>query len=140
MTRPRNLWVPIGTPLSCLLEEAGGLKEEPAVILTGGPMTGTVQKDLSAPVVKNTSALLCLTQRELGSARQPETVCVRCGHCVDACPMNLNPAFVYRAVRWANRTGCLSCAWRTVWSAAAVPISAPPTSPWRIWSGRGKSC
>ena len=103
VTRPRNLWVPIGTPLHCLLESAGGLREEPAVILTGGPMTGTVQTDLNTPVVKNTNALLCLTQRELGSARQLETVCVRCGHCVSSCPMNLNPAFVYRAVRLGER-------------------------------------
>ena len=130
VTRPRNLWVPIGTPLSCLLEEAGGLKEEPAVILTGGPMTGTVQKDLSAPVVKNTSALLCLTQRELGSARQPETVCVRCGHCVDACPMNLNPAFVYRAVRLGEQDrlsqlrleDCMECGCCTYICPSHIPL------------------
>ena len=103
MARPRNLWVPIGTPLRCLLESAGGLREPPAVILTGGPMTGTVQTNLEAPVVKNTNALLCLTQEECGSARQPETVCIRCGHCVSSCPMNLNPAFVYRAVRMGER-------------------------------------
>ena len=84
VARPRNLWVPIGTPLRCLLESAGGLKEEPAIILTGGPMTGTVQTDLEAPVVKNTNALLC-------------------GHCVSSCPMNLNPAFVYRAMRMGER-------------------------------------
>ena len=103
VARPRNLWVPIGTPLRCLLESAGGLREPPAVILTGGPMTGTVQTNLEAPVVKNTNALLCLTQEECGSARQPETVCIRCGHCVSSCPMNLNPAFVYRAVRMGER-------------------------------------
>ena len=90
VARPRNLWVPIGTPLRCLLESAGGLREEPAVILTGGPMTGTVQGDLEAPVVKNTNALLCLTDQEHNSASQTETVCVRCGHCVSSCPMNLN--------------------------------------------------
>ena len=103
VARPRNLWVPIGTPLRCLLESAGGLKEEPAIILTGGPMTGTVQTDLEAPVVKNTNALLCLTKQEHGGADQPETVCVRCGHCVSSCPMNLNPAFVYRAMRMGER-------------------------------------
>ena len=103
VARPRNLWVPIGTPLRCLLESAGGLKEEPAIILTGGPMTGTVQTDLEAPVVKNTNALLCLTKQEHGGADQPETVCVRCGHCVSSCPMNLNPAFVYRAMRMGEQ-------------------------------------
>lgn len=103
VARPRNLWVPIGTPLRCLLESAGGLREEPAVILTGGPMTGTVQGDLEAPVVKNTNALLCLTDQEHNSASQTETVCVRCGHCVSSCPMNLNPVSVYRAMRMGER-------------------------------------
>ncbi len=103
VARPRNLWVPIGTPLHCLLESAGGLREEPAVILTGGPMTGTVQGDLEAPVVKNTNALLCLTDQEHNSASQTETVCVRCGHCVSSCPMNLNPVSVYRAMRMGER-------------------------------------
>ena len=87
----------------CLLESAGGLREEPAVILTGGPMTGTVQGDLEAPVVKNTNALLCLTDQEHNSASQTETVCVRCGHCVSSCPMNLNPVSVYRAMRMGER-------------------------------------
>ena len=130
VARPRNLWVPIGTPLRCLLESAGGLKEEPAIILTGGPMTGTVQTDLEAPVVKNTNALLCLTKQEHGGADQPETVCVRCGHCVSSCPMNLNPAFVYRAVRMGEtRPACLSSIWRTAWSAAAASYICPSHIP-----------
>ena len=66
-------------------------------------MTGTVQGDLEAPVVKNTNALLCLTDQEHNSASQTETVCVRCGHCVSSCPMNLNPVSVYRAMRMGER-------------------------------------
>ena len=130
VTRPRNLWVPIGTPLRTLLESAGGLKEKPAVILTGGPMTGTVQTDLDAPVVKNTNALLCLTEEELGSARQPETVCIRCGHCVSSCPMNLNPAFVYRAMRLGEQErlphlhleDCMECGCCTYICPAHIPL------------------
>lgn len=130
VARPRNLWVPIGTPLRCLLESAGGLREAPAVILTGGPMTGTVQTDLEAPVVKNTNALLCLTQEEAGAARQPEEVCVRCGHCVSACPMNLNPAFVYRAVRMGESgrlpglhlEDCLECGCCTYICPSHIPL------------------
>lgn len=52
VVRPRNLWVPIGTPLRVLLESAGGLRERPELILTGGPMMGVAQEDLEAPVVK----------------------------------------------------------------------------------------
>ncbi len=130
VARPRNLWVPIGTPLRCLLESSGGLREEPAVILTGGPMTGTVQTDLDAPVVKNTNALLCLTREERGSAGEPETVCVRCGHCVASCPMNLNPAFVYRAVRMGETErlpqlhleDCMECGCCTYSCPSHIPL------------------
>ena len=130
VARPRNLWVPIGTPLRCLLESAGGLKEKPAVILTGGPMTGTVQTDLEVPVVKNTNALLCLTAQEHGGAEQPETVCVRCGHCVSSCPMNLNPVFVYRAIRLGERErlpqlhleDCMECGCCTYVCHSHIPL------------------
>lgn len=98
VARPRNLWVPIGAPLRCLLESAGGLRETPDLILTGGPMMGVPQHSLDAPVVKNTNALICLTDSERrGSAH--ESVCIRCGKCVSCCPMHLAPAFISRALR-----------------------------------------
>lgn len=98
VTRPRNLWVPIGTPLRCLLEETGGLREQAELILTGGPMMGTPQLDLDAPVIKSTNGLICLTRHE---RRQPapESVCIRCGKCVSACPMHLAPIFIGQALR-----------------------------------------
>ena len=98
VARPRNLWVPIGTPLRCLLEEAGGLREKADLILTGGPMMGTPQPDLEVPVIKSTNGLLCLTGQERRPADQ-ESVCIRCGKCVSACPMHLAPVFISQAVR-----------------------------------------
>lgn len=98
VARPRNLWVPIGTPLRCLLEEAGGLREKADLILTGGPMMGTPQPDLEVPVIKSTNGLLCLTGQERRPADQ-ESVCIRCGKCVAACPMHLAPVFISQAVR-----------------------------------------
>ena len=98
VARPRNLWVPIGTPLSCLLKSAGGLRETPSLILTGGPMMGTPQHDLEAPVIKSTNALICLTGPERRQQSQ-ETVCIRCGKCVASCPMHLAPSFISRALR-----------------------------------------
>ncbi len=132
VTRPRNLWVPIGTPLRCLLEAAGGVREQPAVILTGGPMNGVVQQTLDAPVVKNTKGLICLTEAEHAPAVQPETVCVRCGHCVSACPMNLNPAFVYRAIRMGeghrlpglHLEDCLDCGCCTYSCPSHIPLQS----------------
>ena len=98
VARPRNLWAPIGTPLRCLLESAGGLREVPDLILTGGPMMGTPQETLDAPVVKNTNGLVCLSQWERRPAA-PETTCIRCGKCVSSCPMHLAPVFIARALR-----------------------------------------
>lgn len=69
VARPRNLWVPIGTPLRCLLQAAGGLREEAAITLTGGPMNGMIQENLDAPVVKNTNALA--VPHGPGTQRQP---------------------------------------------------------------------
>ena len=97
VTRPRNLWVPIGTPLRSLLEACGGLREASDRMLTGGPMMGVALQNLDAPVTKDTNSLVCLTDWE----HKPETpagVCIRCGKCVAACPMHLPPTFIRRAL------------------------------------------
>ncbi len=98
VSRPRNLWAPIGAPLSRLLEAADGLKEESPLMLLGGPMMGLRVETLDAPMVKNTSALLCLADWERRKEIR-ERACIRCGKCVDTCPMHLAPAFIAQAVR-----------------------------------------
>lgn len=90
--RPSNLRVPIGTPLRSVLEYCGGIKGEAARILLGGPMMGMVQKSQDIPVIKGTSGILVLTDREVRDLQ--EYSCVRCGKCVDACPMYLNPSLL----------------------------------------------
>ena len=90
----RNLLVPIGTPIEHLLEECGGLTADPVRVLTGGPMMGVVQNDLSVPVLKGTNALLALTRREFGRTPKREQPCIRCGRCIKACPMKLSPLFL----------------------------------------------
>ena len=97
VTRPRHLWVPIGTPWRTLLEACGGLREEAELTVTGGPMMGVALPSLDAPVIKSTNSLVCLTAPE----RKPDSagsVCIRCGKCVDRCPMHLAPTFIRQAL------------------------------------------
>lgn len=106
VTRPRNLWVPIGTPWRVLLEACGGLREEAELMVTGGPMMGVKLPTLDAPVLKSTNSLVCLTSPE----RKPESagsVCIRCGKCVDRCPMHLAPTFIRQALK-ANDLAALA--------------------------------
>lgn len=90
---PRNLLVPIGTPLEHLLEECGGLKSQPGRVLLGGPMMGNAQYDLDCTTIKGTNALLFLERRECSPVTGKAPACIRCGRCVQACPMNLTPLF-----------------------------------------------
>ena len=97
VTRPRNMWVPIGTPLRHLLEACGGLREETDRMLIGGPMMGIPLTSLDAPVTKDTNSLVCLASWE-HKPNTPAGVCIRCGKCVAACPMHLAPTLIRRAL------------------------------------------
>jgi len=93
---PKNLMVRIGTPFSFVLEHCGGLREDAERVVMGGPMMGIAQFTLEVPVVKGTSGILVLNASE---ARDREAqVCIRCGRCVDACPMGLMPTVLYHYV------------------------------------------
>ena len=88
--QPSNLLVPIGTPMREVVEYCGGITHSSPRILLGGPMMGMVQKNLDVPVVKGTSGILILTDKEV---QDLDTLsCIRCGRCLDACPLFLNPA------------------------------------------------
>ena len=92
--QPQNFIVRIGTPFRDLIEAAGGLREETERVISGGPMMGIAQLDLSVPVIKATNSILCLPKDKNGAAENP--VCLRCGKCVGACPMRLQPLYLYR--------------------------------------------
>lgn len=87
---PRNFIVRIGTNYHELVEEAGGFKEEPVKIISGGPMMGFGIFDLNVPTTKTASALLCLTQDDV--SRMEPSACINCGRCVEACPSRLVPS------------------------------------------------
>ena len=86
---PKNVIAPIGTPVGEVIEFAGGLKCEAKKLVMGGPMMGVSQYDMNAPVAKGTGGLLVFDEE---SARPVEpTACIRCGGCIEHCPMNLMP-------------------------------------------------
>ena len=93
---PQNFIVRIGTPFYDLIEKAGGLNDLTERVISGGPMMGFAQSDLSVPVIKATNSILCLLKDENGAAENP--VCLRCGKCVGVCPMRLQPLYLYRYV------------------------------------------
>ncbi|MBN2787218.1 MAG: electron transport complex subunit RsxC [Paludibacteraceae bacterium] len=86
---PGNFKVRIGTPISMLIEEAGGLPEDTGKIINGGPMMGKAIKDTEIPVTKGTSGILIMTQAE--SKRGKIMPCIRCTKCVNVCPQGLEP-------------------------------------------------
>ncbi|MCB0572845.1 MAG: electron transport complex subunit RsxC [Phaeodactylibacter sp.] len=88
--RPANVMVPIGTPMRAVAEFCGGITDEAARILLGGPMMGVVQKSLDVPVVKGISGILALSDNEVRDITAYS--CIRCGRCLEACPLFLNPA------------------------------------------------
>ena len=101
IAEPQNFIVRIGTPFCDLIEAAGGMHDITERVISGGPMMGRAQADLSVPVVKATNAILCLPKDKNGAAENP--VCLRCGKCVGVCPMHLQPLYMYRYVN-AGRT------------------------------------
>ena len=113
--RPQNFVVRIGTPFELLIKEAGGLNDLTERVISGGPMMGIAQRDLSVPVLKATNSILCLLKDKNGAAENP--VCIRCGKCVDACPMKLQPLYMYRyqkagdvkALERLNTMDCIEC-------------------------------
>lgn len=86
--RPANVLVPIGTPLADLIAHCGGLTADARQVVLGGPMMGLAQKSLDVPVTKGLSGVLVLTEPASWLQEQP---CIRCGRCLQACPMRLNP-------------------------------------------------
>ena len=87
--RPRNLRVPLGTPVQHLIDHCGGFKEEPARLVSGGPMMGAPLPSTRVPIVKGSNGVLALTAAEVAGA--PAGPCIRCARCVDACPCGLLP-------------------------------------------------
>ncbi|NOZ61525.1 MAG: electron transport complex subunit RsxC [Calditrichaeota bacterium] len=112
INEPKNVLARIGTPFQNLIDFCGGLKENTIKIVNGGPMMGIAQYTLEVPVIKGTSGILALTEKET-ALRDPDP-CIRCARCVDVCPMNLLPNEMARQIEYdnfeeAHKLGVLDC-------------------------------
>ncbi len=100
IAHPKNLLVPIGASYRHLIDHCGGLTSDIARIISGGPMMGFAFTDLSMPITKGTGGVTLLTHEDVKHSN--ETTCIRCGRCVDVCPMHLVPAKLAQAAKFRN--------------------------------------
>lgn len=115
VANPSNFRVRIGTPISLLIEAAGGIPENTGKIIGGGPMMGKALVSPEIPVTKGSSGVLLLTREE--SVRRPVRDCIRCAKCVNVCPMGLNPTLLMNATEFTawelaehnHITDCIEC-------------------------------
>ncbi|WP_409229303.1 electron transport complex subunit RsxC [Gudongella sp. SC589] len=125
---PKNLMVRIGTPVSHLIEECGGLLEGEVDMINGGPMMGRLFEDTDIPVDKDTTTLLFL-QRE---PERIESECIRCARCIDNCPVDLQPIVISNSYREGaydkapalRSESCISCGTCTFVCPANIPLLA----------------
>lgn len=128
IANPRNLLAPIGVSYGDLIAHCGGLTASAERVIAGGPMMGFALADLSTPVTKGTSGIVVLTGEDLHAAE--ETRCVRCGACVDVCPLNLVPTKIALAARhkdWLlartyHMAACMECGCCAYTCPARIPL------------------
>ncbi len=128
IAEPRNLLTRMGTPVEKLIERAGGLPDTDVKVLNGGPMMGRAMVNLSSPVTKGCSGLTVISGDE--ASRGEASACIKCGKCVSACPMGLEPYLISKMSRkklWDaaedhNVTDCIECGCCSYSCPANIPL------------------
>ncbi len=128
LTTPKNVVARVGTPISTLLNYAGGLPEDTGKVINGGPMMGRAMINLDSPVTKGCSGITILSQQE--SSRKEMSQCIKCAKCVTACPMGLEPFLLSKVAQhrdWESAeagsiTDCIECGSCQFTCPAALPL------------------
>jgi len=131
---PKNLMVRIGTPFQTIIDYCGGLKDDSNILVMGGPMMGLTQWTTDVPVIKGTSGILAWKSVPLR-----EYECIRCGRCLEHCPMNLVPTQIMKYVKndmlaEAEAQGALDCV-----ECGCCQYSCPAKIPLVHWLRLGKN-
>ena len=131
---PKNLMVRIGTPFQAIIDFCGGLTEDANILVMGGPMMGLSQWTAEVPVIKGTSGIIAWK-----SAPSREYECIRCGRCLEHCPMNLVPTQIMKYIKKnllaeAERQGALDCV-----ECGCCQYSCPAKIPLVHWLRLGKN-
>jgi electron transport complex protein RnfC len=136
VAQPRNLLVPLGTPVSAVIEHCGGLLPDAREVIFGGPMMGMAQKSLDVPMLKGTSGILCLDRGATAPPR--EYACIRCGRCLEACPIFLNPTRLSQLARAEMLDELESHHLMSCFECAACSFVCPSRIPLVQWMRIGK--
>ena len=115
LREPKNLLTRMGTPVSALIEAAGGLPADAGKVINGGPMMGRAMVNLDSPVTKGCSGITVMSGRD--AVRREASQCIKCAKCVAACPMGLEPYFLSKMTQKKNWdelearmiTSCIEC-------------------------------
>ena len=126
---PQNFLVCTGTSYGELVEAAGGVKENPELLLVGGPMRGKAFAELTVPVTKTSSALLAFSENAV--VKLPTSPCIRCGRCIAVCPSRLVPQKLVKYAQHSDKEGfmrrdgmeCCECGACTYVCPAGIPLT-----------------
>ncbi len=136
LKQPSNFLARVGTPLAALIEAAGGLPEDTGKVISGGPMMGKAMPAVDSYMVKGCSGVLIMPNAE--ARRKAAQPCIRCGKCVNACPMGLSPNFLarYSELSLLDKAeeervyDCIEC--------GSCSFSCPANRPLLDWIRQGK--
>ena len=129
LSRPGNYFVRIGATVKDIVAKYGiELYKDPKKIIFGGPMMGIAQPQMEAPILKNTSGILFLSENYARDFE--EGTCIKCAKCVDVCPVNLIPTDIMKTVKrehWDKLddlypTDCMECGACAYTCPARIPL------------------